>query len=133
MANAKHDEQANKNQSSTHTGSSQASPVASSTPAAAPAATEAPAATPDERYKKLTLDDAGSTFAYGDTSQSGKTINRIDYIRSAWTVGKQARGAIAKELSRLSGKKVTYQIVFSATKGVAGGPAPAAAAPAAAA
>ncbi len=121
---AKHDEAKNHEQKAV-------SPVAS----VAPTPVETLAATPaipDERYKKLTLDDAGSTFAYGDTSKSGQTVNRIDYIRSAWTVGKQARGAIAKELSRLSGKKVTYQIVFSATKGVAGGPAPAAAAPAAA-
>lgn len=94
------------------------------------APTEAAASTvADERYRKLTLDDAGSTFAYGDTSKSGQSVNRIDFIRSAWTVGKQARGAIAKEVSRLAGKKITYQIVFSATKGVAGGPAPAPATP----
>jgi hypothetical protein len=94
--------------------------------AAAPAA--AASAVPDERYRKLVLDDAGATFAYGDASKAGQSVNRIDYIRSAWTVMKQGRGAIAKEVSRLAGKKVTYQIVFSATKGVAGGPAPAPAA-----
>lgn len=93
------------------------------------AASTAASTVADERYRKLTLDDAGSTFAYGDTSKSGQSVNRIDFIRSAWTVGKQARGAIAKEVSRLAGKKITYQIVFSATKGVAGGPAPAPATP----
>src|SRR3954463_1082896 len=103
------------------------SPVATTEPAAnTPTEVAAgTAAAPDERYKKLTLDDAGSTFAYGDTSKAGQTVNRIDYIRAAWVTGKQSRGLIAKELTRLSGKKVTYQIVFSATKGVAGGPAPA--------
>jgi hypothetical protein len=104
-------------------------PTNGATPA--PAATPEVAAAPDERYRKLPLDDAGSTFAYGDTSKSGQTVNRIDFIRSSWQVGKQPRGAIAKEASRLGGKKITYQIVFSATKGLPGGPAPAPAAPAA--
>ena len=76
----------------------------------------------DDRYKKLAVDDAGSSFAYGDSSKSGQTVNRVDFIRSAWVGQRQARGAIAKEVSRLQGKKVTYQIIFAATKGVAGGP-----------
>jgi hypothetical protein len=110
-----------------------ADPTASTTDAAAPpaaptaatgvqpAAAVAPPVT-DDRYRKIALDDAGSAFAYGDASKSGSTVNRIDFIRQSWTVARQGRGAIAKELTRLSGKKVSYQIVFSATKNTAGGP-----------
>lgn len=67
------------------------------------------AAANDERYKMVTLKD-------------GSSMKRIDYIRKRWQEG-TARGAIAKELSELAGKKVPYQIVFAATKGVPGGPA----------
>jgi hypothetical protein len=89
----------------------------------APASTTAAAPTaPDERYRKVVVDAEGSTFAYNDSSKSGVTVNRIDFIRAAWQIGRKARGAIAKELTRLTGKKVTYQIVFSATKGQPGGP-----------
>jgi hypothetical protein len=74
-----------------------------------PAAASAPAASnvPDERYKMIMV--------------NGVPTKRIDYIRKRWAE-KVARGQIAKELSELSGKKVPYQIVFSATKGLAGGP-----------
>jgi len=81
-----------------------------------------PAAAPDERYRKVTLDSDASKFLAGDESKSGVTMNRIDFIRQAWTQARKPRGAISKELTRLTGKKVTYQIIFSATKGVAGGP-----------
>jgi len=101
------------------------------TPPATPPPAAPVATAPDERFRKLTLDEAGSVFAYGDNSKNGVTVNRIDFIRTAWTTGQKARGAIAKELTRLIGKKVTYQIVFSATKGTAGGPPAAVAAPAA--
>src|SRR5215472_11619844 len=83
----------------------------------APAPAPAVASVPDERYRKITLDDAGSTFAYGDASRAGQTINRVDFIRQAWVGARQPRGAIAKEVSRLVNKKVTYQIIFAATKG----------------
>jgi hypothetical protein len=85
----------------------------------APAATaEQPAATAaavaevkaDERYKMVR------------DPESGQEVKRIDFIRKRWTVDKKSRGAIAKELSELTGKPVKYQIVFQATKGVAGGP-----------
>ena len=91
-------------------------------PDAAPVATAAPEVAADERYRKLLLDEAGSTFAWGNTSKQGLTVNRIDFIRAAWQVQRQSRGAITKELTRLTGKKVTYQIVFASTKGVPGGP-----------
>jgi len=123
---AKHDDQKHSSTSSTP---AVQEPTPATTSTATPTNGTAAAPTvPDERYKKITLDDAGSTFGYGDTSKSGSVVNRIDFIRSAWQVGKQARGAIAKELTRLAGKKITYQIVFSATKGLAGGPTPAPAA-----
>jgi hypothetical protein len=87
-----------------------------------PQGQQAVAATPDERYRKVTLDEEGSKFGYNDPSKNGVTVNRIDFIRNAWQVGKKSRGAIAKELTRLTGKKVTYQIIFSATRGAPGGP-----------
>ena len=96
-------------------------------------ATPAAAEVSDDRYKKLTLDATGSTFAYGDDSKAGVVINRIDFIRAAWQVTKKSRGDIARELTRLAGKKVTYQIVFAATKALPGGPAKAEPAPAPAA
>lgn len=63
----------------------------------------------DSRFKKVTLSD-------------GTTVNRIDYIRARWTAG-ASRSAIAAELTKLTGQKVGYQIVFSATKDQPGGPA----------
>lgn len=51
----------------------------------------------------------------------GEEISRVDFIRREWEAGK-SRGAIAKELTKLQGKAVPYQIVFAATKGLAGGP-----------
>ncbi len=77
---------------------------------AQPAATNVEAQAADRRYKKLKHD------------QTGQEVNRIDFIRECWTKRKMARGAIAKLVSQLSGEKVPYQIVFSATKKLAGGP-----------
>lgn len=50
-----------------------------------------------------------------------RQIKRTDYIRQRWAE-KAPRGLIAKELSEIQGKKVPYQVVFAATKGLAGGP-----------
>ena len=52
----------------------------------------------------------------------GSEMKRTDYIRARWQAG-TARGPISKELSKLQGKDVPYQIVFQATKGIEGGPA----------
>lgn len=82
------------------------------------AATEAPKT--DERYKFI-KDPA-----------TGENVKRKDFILKCWTQDKMSRGDIAKKLTELSGKKVPYQIVFAATKGVAGGPAKAPETPAAA-
>jgi hypothetical protein len=76
--------------------------------------TEAPA----ERGIILTLED-------------GSTKKRVDYIRERFQQDKVSRGDIAKELTKLQGKPVPYQIVFAATKGLKGGPDKVEAAPAA--
>jgi hypothetical protein len=103
------------------------------TAAAAPTA-NAPAAAAsggDTRFIVLTLDQEAAT-AVG--AAVGSTMNRKDYILKRWGQG-VGRGPISKELTRLQGKPVPYQIVFQATNKVPGGPAPAQApaAPAAAA
>ncbi len=92
-------------------------------PKNAEAATAAATATAaDERYKTV------------EHPVTGQTVRRLDYIRELWVNG-MARGDIAKHLTEITKKKVPYQIVFAATKGLAGGPvkvpaaAPAAPAP----
>lgn len=69
----------------------------------------------DDRYVTLVTDGQ-----YGTTA--GTTVKRIDLIRALWQQQKMSRGSIAKYLSAISGKKIPYQIVFSGTKGLAGGP-----------
>jgi hypothetical protein len=69
----------------------------------------------DERYVTLVTDGN-----YGTTA--GASVKRIDLIRALWQQQKMSRGAIAKYLSTISGKKIPYQIVFSGTKGLPGGP-----------
>lgn len=76
--------------------------------AAAPAALEEPKA--DERYKFVTHPD------------TGLQVKRKDFIHEMWTVRKMTRGAIAKLLTEITGKKVPYQIVFASTKDIPGGP-----------
>lgn len=49
------------------------------------------------------------------TLEDGTEISRADYIRQRADEG-APRGAIAKELTKLQGKTVPYQIVFAATK-----------------
>jgi hypothetical protein len=73
---------------------------------------------------------------------TGQTQKRSDFIRYCWTEQFMSRGAIAKKLTELQGKKVPYQTVFATLKKGAesyGGPtkapgyvAPAATAPASA-
>ena len=53
--------------------------------------------------------------------EAGASMKRTDYIRARWQSG-VARGPISKELTKLQGKDVPYQIVFQATKGIEGGP-----------
>lgn len=91
--------------------------------AGAPAgdAASVPEVKADERFKMIVRPG----------SNPPEQVKRIDYIRELWTgkvtssnpEGKKySRGAIAKHLTEITGKKVQYQIVFAATKGVAGGP-----------
>lgn len=104
------------------------------------AATAAPAATTtsgsDERYIKTTLDqEAVDKFYAGSDKKPGDTVNRADFIRTAWKSRTVDRGGIRKEINRLNKatgqKEIPYQIVFQATKGHEGGPVAAPAAPAA--
>ena len=92
---------------------------------AAPAVVEEKTA--DERFKFVTRPG------------TNEQVKRKDYILELWTgaatsnnpEGKKfSRGEIARHLTEITGKKVAYQIVFAATKKVAGGP-PAAETPAA--
>lgn len=55
------------------------------------------------------------------TLKGGKKVARIDYIRQQWKKG-LARSAIRADVEKLGRKPVSYQIVFNATKGMAGGP-----------
>lgn len=91
-------------------------------PAVSEAATEAAAApaTADSRFITLTLDQQAVTDLGGDRVV-GSTMARKDYILSRWGQ-KIGRGPISKELSRLQGKEVPYQIVFQATGKIPGGP-----------
>src|SRR5579859_1578145 len=96
-----------------------------------PAAPVAPPAGADDRHRLVTLD---SNYKGRD----GSKVKRTEFIRDCWQNLKWSRGAITKEINRLNklsgDKEIKYQIVFAATKGIAGGPAPSAApaAPAAA-
>ncbi len=80
------------------------------TESAATEATAAVAAGADDRFKKI------------KHPETGAEVNRKDYILDLWVNRKMSRGAIAKHLTELTGKKVAYQIVFATTKGKAGGP-----------
>jgi hypothetical protein len=84
-------------------------------PAAPPTAN-----TSDDRHVTITLDKHYP-------NREGQTVKRIDLIRELWQNNKMGRGPIAKECTRLqqlagNSKKVTYQIVFAATKDLPGGP-----------
>jgi hypothetical protein len=98
--------------------------TASATPAdAAAATTEAtPAAAGGARAQViLKLDEEGAK-AYGGTV--GQEVKRKDYILKRFSDSVK-RGDIARELTRIENRKVPYQIVFQATKGVAAPAAPA--------
>ena len=51
---------------------------------------------------------------------TGEEVKRVDWIRTVYQDAESEyfgnRGAIAKKLTELQGKKVPYQIVFAATK-----------------
>jgi hypothetical protein len=109
--------------------------VAEAPPAAeAAAAPAAPTITPvvvpntgDSRFIVLKLDAQAATDltgvvkADGHPYAAGDTMKRKEYILARWSQ-KIGRGPISKELTRLEGKNVAYQIVFQATDKVPGGP-----------
>lgn len=88
----------------------------------APAAAAAPAGdaatASDERYKMVT---PPATKNPDGTETPSAPVKRVDYIRDLWA-RKMSRGDIARHLTQITGKKVPYQIVFAATKGIQGGP-----------
>lgn len=96
-----------KNQNQTETETEATTPA---TEAEATATANTSADTVDERYRMI------------KHPETGEMVKRIDYIRHLWTDKKMSRGNIAKHLTQLTGKKVLYQIVFSATRGLPGGP-----------
>ena len=55
------------------------------------------------------------------TLEDGTTIPRSQYIKDLWAARTHTRADIAKELSKLQGIVVPYQIVFAATKNLEGG------------
>lgn len=103
---------------------------AAPTEGAAPAAAASDAGTKQQII--LTLDEQGAKdYGNGPDGQPiavGAQVRRKDYILARWKqVAVNQRGLIAKELSRLEGRKVNYQIVFQAVRGVPNTNAPAAA------
>lgn len=119
--------------------------AAAAAPAEAAAAAPAPAAAQggDTRFIQITIDQtavdllnpagvsvAGEVPAASYTA--GQVLTRKEYVLRRWSQGAD-RGPISKELTRLQGKNVPYQIVFQATggkNGVPGGPVKAATPPA---
>lgn len=109
-----------RDESNTASGTEPATPATPATPSTgATPVVPTTGASSDERFKLLTV-----KYSDGTTKQE----KRIDYIRRRWAE-KASRSQITKEVSEFAGKKVPYQIIFAATKGVPGGPdkAPAAA------
>ncbi len=101
-------------------------PATTETTAAAPAG-EAAASGAGTRARVILTLDAEAATAYGakadgSPAAAGDQVNRKDYILRRWSqVTDKERGTIAKELTRLEGRSVPYQIVFQATKGVTAG------------
>jgi hypothetical protein len=102
-------------------------------------ATETPAKAKDSRV--VVLNSVPQTLSHPvDTSDENlkklatgkvKSQPRAEFIREMWKTGNYDRGAITR-MCRAFGQdpEMKYQIVFQATKGQEGGPAPKAAAPA---
>ncbi len=82
--------------------------------AAAVPAAEA-AATVDENK-------ADDRFKFVTDPETGEQVKRKDYILKLYVQKGMKKGDIARHLTKITGKKVEYQIVFQATKGVVGGP-----------
>ena len=55
------------------------------------------------------------------TDGTERSMSRTEYIRTRWAAGID-RGTIRKEVCKLQGKDVPYQVIFGATKNQPGGP-----------
>lgn len=86
-----------------------------------PVTEAAPAAVADSSQGRAISLTLNAEYASKVGVPEGSSMKRTDYIRKRWA-DKTSRGTIAKELTAIQGKTVPYQIVFQATKGVAGGP-----------
>jgi hypothetical protein len=89
--------------------------TADTSTAEAPTETNAPApeaSSEDQRFITLNVPE-------GDPSGLTGVQKRTDVIRTLAKTGEWTRGDIAKHISKLQGKKVPYQIVFQATRGIA--------------
>lgn len=84
------------------------------------AATEAAEAT--EAPAQVEEPKVDERFRMVKRPETGEMVKRKDYILELWTQKRMSRGDIAKHLTEITGKKVPYQIVFSSTKGIEGGP-----------
>lgn len=62
-------------------------------------------------------DSRSIVLAVPMTDGSTKNMKRTDYIRERAKAGAD-RGTIRKEVEKLSGKPVQYQVIFAATKGL---------------
>lgn len=62
-------------------------------------------------------DSRSIVLAVPMTDGSTKNMKRTDYIRERAKSGAD-RGTIRKEVEKLSGKPVQYQVIFAATKGL---------------
>jgi hypothetical protein len=107
----------------TESESAPAENTAASTPTQAPAASAptvegaAPAAATTgtgHHAISFALDTQGAKDFGGNV---GDTVTRKAYILKRYEQDGIKRGPISKELSRLEGREVPYQIVFQATKG----------------
>lgn len=80
-----------------------------------------------DKTEAATTETAAATGAGGRAvtlTVDGKEVRRVDYIRDLWASGKFSRGEIRKKLKEEHNHEVPYQIIFQATKGKEGGPAP---------
>lgn len=81
----------------------------------------APEIVPPAVEAAVSGDSRSITLSVPLSDGTTKQMKRTDYIRMRWSAGVD-RGTIRKEVEALQGEKVTYQVVFAATKNQPGGP-----------
>ena len=85
----------------------------------APATETAAAATPERtNLIQINVPEGHVVTQLAEGALAAGQHPRNAVIRALAATGEWTRGAIAKEISALQGKKVTYQIVFQATKNI---------------